>query len=167
MVISMKVRLGYACLSKTLENTTSSSSFSYTNYLKEVNKMEKLSRIIISNLESLNKIIDYNIANNIHFYRLSSKLIPLATHEAVNFDYINKYHSYYDSVGQKIKESKMRVDFHPDQFCVLNSTRKEVVENSFKILEYHYKVLEALKIDNKVIILHIGSNVFGKEQSIY
>lgn len=162
----MKVRLGYACLSKTLENTTSSSSLSYTNYLKEINKTEKLSRIIISNLEALNKIIDYNIANNIHFYRLSSKLIPLATHEAVNFDYINKYHSYYDSVGQKIKESKMRVDFHPDQFCVLNSTRKEVVENSFKILEYHYKVLEALKIDNKVIILHIGSNVFGKEQSI-
>ena len=60
----------------------------------------------------------------------------------------------------------MRVDFHPDQFCVLNSTNKDVVENSFRILEYHYNILEALKIEDKVIILHVGSNVFGKKQSI-
>ena len=60
----------------------------------------------------------------------------------------------------------MRIDVHPDQFCILNSTKKEVLENSFTILEYHYKILEALNIKNKIIILHIGSSVFGKENSI-
>ena len=139
-------RLGYACLTKTLDNVTSSSSLSYTNYLKNENKLQKLDEVIISNLEDLEKIIDYNIANDIHFYRLSSKIIPLATHKDVEFDYIDKYQDFYDRIGEKIKKSNMRVDFHPDQFCVLNSTNKDVVENSFRILEYHYNILEALKI---------------------
>lgn len=161
----MEIKLGYACLTKTLD-VTSSSTLSYTNYLKEENKMKKINEVILSNLKALENIIDYNIANNIHFYRLSSKLIPLATHKDVSFDYLEKYKNYYNIIGEKINKSNMRVDFHPDQFCVLNSTRKEVVENTFRILEYHYQILKALNVKNKIIILHIGSNVFGKDKSI-
>ena len=60
----------------------------------------------------------------------------------------------------------MRVDFHPDQFCILNSTRKEVVDNSVKILEYHYNLLDYLNIKNKILVVHVGSSVFGKENSL-
>ena len=162
----MKIRFGYACLSKTLDNITSSSSLTYTNFLKKENGFSKLHEVIKSNLEDLDEILDYNIKNNIHFYRLSSKIIPLATHYAVDFDYLDKYKVFYDILSKKISKNKIRVDFHPDQFCVLNSTRKEVLENSIKILEYHYNLLNALKIKNKVLILHIGSNQFGKEKSI-
>lgn len=161
----MKIRLGYACLSKTIDITTSS-TITYTNYLKCDNKEEKLDSIIKSNLEDLEKIIDYNYKNNIHFYRLSSKIIPLATHTNVDFEYISKYKNYYDRIANKIKKYNIRVDFHPDQFTVLNSTKKDVLENTFKILEYHYNLLDSLKIKNKVLILHIGSNTFGKKNSI-
>lgn len=162
---TMKIRLGYACISKTIEET-SSSTYSYTNYLKDEHHTKKLESVIISNLIDLGKIIDYNIKNNIHFFRLSSKLIPLATHKDVIFDYSNNYQEYYDILASKIQDSNMRVDFHPDQFTVLNSTKKEVVENTFRILEYHYQMLENLKIKNKILILHIGSSVFGKQNSI-
>ena len=60
----------------------------------------------------------------------------------------------------------MRVDFHPSEYCVLNSTRSEVVQNSIDILEYHYRLLEQFGIDDKVLVLHVGSNQFGKKQSI-
>lgn len=60
----------------------------------------------------------------------------------------------------------MRVDFHPDQFCVLNSTKPEVLRNTKLILEYHYQLLQAMDIEPKILILHVGSSVFGKEQSI-
>ncbi len=46
---------------------------------------------------------------------------------------------------RKISDSKMRVDFHPDQFCVLNSVKSDVVSNSVKILEYHYNLFEYAK----------------------
>ena len=160
----MKVRLGYACITNCI-NDSSSSPYTYSEYLKD-GDIDKLDRVIISNLKSLNNIIDYNIKNNIHFYRISSKIIPLATKDDVKFDYINKYKSYYDTIGKKISDSKMRVDFHPDQFCVLNSVKSDVVSNSVKILEYHYNLLNMLNVNDKILILHVGSSTFGKENSI-
>ena len=160
----MKVRLGYVAISNCL-NVNSSSPYTYTEYIKNKD-LNKLDKVIISNLEGLNEIIKYNIKNNIHFYRMSSKIIPLATKEDVEFDYINRYQKYYDKIKKNINRSNIRVDFHPDQFTVLNSTKKEVVNNSIKILEYHYKILDVLGIKNKLLVLHIGSNVFGKENSI-
>lgn len=160
----MKVRLGYACICNGIEGT-SSSSYTYTDYLKNKD-INKLNRVIISNLEGLEKIIIYNIKNQIHFYRMSSKLIPLATMDDVRFDYINKYKDIYQRIGKLVYENDMRVDFHPDQFCVLNSTKKEVIDNSINILDYHFKLLEALGIKEKVLVIHVGSGVFGKENSI-
>ena len=161
----MIIRLGYACITETLTGITTSSSYTYTNYTKEQNKT-KLDRIIKSNLTDLGKILDYNISNNIHFYRLSSKLIPLATKKEVVFNYLSKYDKYYEYLSKKIEDSRMRVDLHPDQFCVLNSTNKDIVKNSIEILKYHYNILNKLKIKNKVLVLHVGSNAFGTSNSL-
>lgn len=160
----MRVRLGYACVCNGIIGT-SSTNYTYSEYLKN-NNLDKLDSVIISNLEVLEEIINYNIKNNIHFYRMSSRIVPLATKEDVSFDYIDKYKDYYDKIGKKIKYSKMRVDFHPDQFAVLNSTKKEVVDNTIMILDYHYNLLEALGIKDKILVLHIGGNTFGKDNSI-
>lgn len=164
MVIKLKIRLGYVSITNAL-NETASSTITYSNYQKIENKYEKLDELVVSNLKSLKEIINYNIKNNIHFYRLTSKLIPLATHKDVDFDYINTYKSLYKDIGKSINNNNMRVDVHPDQFCVINSINKEVIDNSFRILEYHYNILNELNIENKTIILHVGSNVFGKEKS--
>jgi len=160
----MRVRLGYACISNSVNETTSS-PYTYNEYLKSGN-LDKLYKVIISNLHGLEKIIIYNIKNNIHFYRMSSKIIPLSTKDDVHFDYIDKYKDIYDRIGKLISNSGMRVDFHPDQFCVLNSTKREVVENSIKILDYHFNLLEALNIKDKLLVLHVGSSVLGKDNAI-
>lgn len=160
----MIIRLGYVSISKTLD-ITCSKTITYTEFKKN-NDYNKLDNIIIDNLKNLEKIIDYNIKNNIHFYRLTSKLIPLSTIKEINFDYTKKYETYYKKISNKIKKHHIRIDTHPDQFCVLNSTKKEIVESSIKILKYHYNILKNLNIKNKIIILHVGSSVFGKENSI-
>lgn len=160
----MKVRLGYACISKTIDVTTSS-TYPYTTFLKE-KSYDKLNHIIESNLNHLNQLLDYNIKNNIHFFRLSSQLIPLATIPDIKIDYITPFLPIYHEIASKIKETSMRVDFHPSEYCVLNSTKQEVVENAFKILEYHYHLLDALEVKNKILVLHIGSSVLGKKNSM-
>jgi len=80
----MIIRLGYVALTKTLDITTSK-TVTYTEYSKN-NDLEKVNKTIADNLINLEKVIDYNIKNNIHFYRLSSKLIPLATKDDVIFE---------------------------------------------------------------------------------
>lgn len=161
----MKIRLGYACISKTLSNVTTSSTVTYTTFQKNKD-YKKIDTAIKSNLNALKEILTYNIKNNIHFFRLSSKLIPLATKSDVIFDYIDPYKDYYNSIAKIIKDNKLRIDFHPDEFCVLNSTKSEVVKNSIAILEYHYNLLKALEIKNKILVLHIGGNTFGKKNSV-
>ena len=65
-----------------------------------------------------------------------------------------------------ININNMRIDMHPSNYCVLNSTRKEVVEGSIEIIKYHYNLLNKMNIKDKLIILHIGSSVFGKKASL-
>ena len=161
----MKIRLGYVALSKTI-NITTSSTITYTNFINEFEPYNKLNDIIDNNLDSLIEILNYNIKNNIHFYRLTSKLIPLATHDKVNYDYINPFIDKYNIIKDIINNNDIRIDVHPDQFAVLNSVNPNIVKNTIEILEYHYKILDVLGIKDKTIILHIGGNNFGKEKSI-
>ena len=156
----MKIRLGYACISETLKENYK--TYTYTKY-KEEQDRKKLEKIIISNLLHLKELLIYNNKNNIHFYRITSNLIPLATIKEVNINYTEPYKKYYQELTKEIKKNTMRVDFHPSEYCVLNSTKQEVINNSIKILKYHYKLLDNLKIENKLLVLHIGSKEFGKK----
>lgn len=160
----MIIRLGYVAISNAV-NVTSSSPYTYSEYLNK-NNIDKLDDVIKSNLLALEEILKYNVKNNIHFYRMSSKIIPLATKNDICFNYTTKYKKYYERIKKIIRENDMRVDFHPDQFCVLNSTNKDVVINSVNILQYHYNLLNMMNIDDKILVVHVGSNVLGKEKSI-
>lgn len=162
----MKVRLGYVALSKALDDVTTSSTITYTNYINKNYNTSKLLEITKNNLDSLYKIIKYNVKNNFHFYRLTSKLVPLATHDKVNFDYITPFLDKYKKIGKLINDNNIRVDTHPDQYAVLNSMDSKIVKNTVEILEYHYKIMDALGIKDKIIILHVGSSACGKKASI-
>ena len=162
----MKVRLGYVALSKALDDVTTSSTITYTNYINKNYNTSKLLEITKNNLDSLYKIIKYNVKNNFHFYRLTSKLVPLATHDKVDFDYITPLLDEYKKIGKLINDNNIRVDTHPDQYAVLNSMDSKIVKNTVEILEYHYKIMDALGIKDKIIILHVGSSACGKKASI-
>ncbi|MDF2608521.1 MAG: damage repair endonuclease UvsE, partial [Bacillales bacterium] len=85
---SMRVRLGYVAIALKLPKVTSSSNVTYTFYQRlatEEKKINKLKQIAYSNIVDLKKILEYNVENNIHFYRITSALIPLATHPDVNW----------------------------------------------------------------------------------
>ena len=131
----MRVRLGYVAISKKLgKKVTSSSTVTFSNYNKIAlpdKKLEKLKSVAASNLKDLETIIRYNIENDIHFYRITSALIPLVTHPEVGYwghrEFLKKDFEY---VGKLINASKMRVDTHPDEFNVINSINPKVVENT-------------------------------------
>ena len=163
---NMKVRLGYVAISKALEDVTTSKTITYTDYINKGYSKEKIYEVVNSNIDSLKKIMMYNVKNNIHFYILTSKLVPLATHEKVSFDYIDIFRNKYSEIGDIIDKNKIRVDLHPDQFAVLNSMNNTVIRSTIEILKYHYNILEALDIKDKVIILHVGSSACGKKASI-
>lgn len=159
----MNIRLGYVAISKTL-NITTSHTITYTNYKKENNK-EKLHEIIKTNLDNLEQILIYNIKNNIHFYRMSSSIFPLVTHPKVEYNALEIFKEKLKEIGNIINTNNMRVDIHLDQFCVLNSTNKDVVNSTINIIKFYKNMLDRMNLKT-YMILHVGSNTFGKENSI-
>ena len=167
----MKIRLGYVAIAKKLgKKITSSSTVTFTNYNKistSEKKLEKLKAVSASNLKNLEKILNYNIENNIHFYRITSALIPLVTHPEVGYwghrEFLKKDFEY---IGKLINESNMRVDTHPDEFNVINSINPKVVENTKINLLRQAQWFEDFKYDLGKMVIHIGGATNGKESGI-
>ena len=151
--------IGYACLNIGTPNTN------IRSIMQKNATPEKLTEVTAHNLEALEKMVDYNIANDIRLYRISSDLIPFGSSpvNALNWTEIHK--EALDRIGAKIRKSGIRVSLHPGQYTVLNSPTEDVVERAIADLVYHDKILAALGTDttNK-IVLHVGG-IYGDKEA--
>ncbi|GAA0714652.1 UV DNA damage repair endonuclease UvsE [Paraclostridium ghonii] len=164
----MRIRLGYVAIALNLPKVTSSSTLTYSRYSKistDAERLNKLKEVTRSNIYDLEKILNYNVENQIHFYRLTSNLIPLGTHPDVSFNYRKYFKKDFEYIGNLIKKSNMRVDSHPDQFNVINSIKDSVVENTIKSLKFQSQIFEDINYEEGKMIIHIGSSQGGKEES--
>ncbi|MDU7240351.1 UV DNA damage repair endonuclease UvsE [Clostridium sp.] len=167
----MIVRLGYVAISNVLgKKITSSSTVTFANYNKitsEEKRLEKLKTVALSNLNALQELLKYNIKNNIHFYRITSALIPLVTHPDVGYwghrEILKKDFEY---VGKLIRDSNMRVDTHPDEFNVINSNNPKVVENTLINLMRQVEWFEDMNYKEGKMVIHVGGATGGKEAAI-
>lgn len=153
--------IGYACLTIGVQNTNLKSSIA-----KNINE-EKLLDLISHNLNSLENIIDYNIKNDIKLFRISSDLIPFGSSPINNIQWEKIFLSEFNKIGEKIRNSSMRVSMHPGQYTVLNSPNIEVVDRAIEDLNYHTKVLDTLGVGSEhKIVLHIGGVYNDKKQAM-
>lgn len=161
----MIIRLGYVAIALNLGKVTSSSTLTYTRYLKlnKEDRLKKLKEVTYSNIEALEKILRYNIDNSIHFYRMTSNFIPLATHPDVMWDYLKYFKKDLEYIGKLIKDNNLRVDAHPDQFNVINSDRENVVENTLRTLNMQVDLFEAMNYEQGKLVIHIGGAKGGKD----
>lgn len=165
----MRVRLGYVAIALALPNVTSSGNVTYSAYqriVSEEKRFEKLKQVAYKNILDLGKILKYNAENDIHFYRITSALIPLATHPEVNWDYRRLFKIDLKILGDFIKQNNMRVDTHPDQFNVINSVDDSVVESTMRNLWFHVNLFEDLEYPHGRMVLHVGSAAGGKEAAL-
>ena len=119
----MRVRLGYVAIALGLPKVTSSSNVTYTYYQRlssEEDRISKLKQVTYSNILALKDILEYNVNNNIHFYRITSALVPLATHPD-QFNVIN-------SVERRVvKNTEHNLWFHANLFKDLDYPLGKVV----------------------------------------
>ncbi|MCA0969529.1 UV DNA damage repair endonuclease UvsE [Halobacillus litoralis] len=164
-------RLGYVAMSVHLKNASPSQTMTLNTFRKITDKeaaLRKLERIAQSNLQNCLRLLKHNNAHDIDFFRLSSKLVPLATHESFEkWDYIRPLKKELEELGSYAEEKGMRLDFHPDHFVVLNTPNKERFKASMAILKYHYLLLFHMGIDpSQRCVLHLGGKYQDKESSL-
>ncbi len=155
------MRIGYPCINRTLDcssaRTFRLASFTEDRFLKTVH----------DNLQCLERIIDFNIEKGMLFFRITSDLIPFASHEICKVNWESIFSGRFQELGEKIRSGVMRVSMHPDQFVLLNSPRNDVVENSIRELEYHAKLLDLMELDlTAKIQIHVGGVYENKQAAL-
>jgi len=153
------MKIGYPCINRNI-GCSSSSTFRLASYSEE-----RLVQKVESNLTCLYKILQYNVHNGLYFFRISSDLVPFASHPVCSFDWAGHFREQFKKVGEFIKEHDIRISMHPDQFVLINALKDDVVERSVRELEYHCKVLDKMALDSTAKIqFHVGG-VYGDKRS--
>jgi UV DNA damage endonuclease len=111
------------------------------------------------NLACLRDILYYLRANDIHMYRLHSRLAPLPP----GFDQrgalalVRQYDLELQAIGSLVREQDVRLSFHPYSDIVLNALNEDLVLRSVVRLEAQAAMLDALCLGPEaVIVLHVG-----------
>ena len=166
----MNVNLGYVAIALKLKDSSPNKTITYKTLSKIDKSMwsKRLLDIAIKNIKNTERIIKYNNAYGVKLYRLTSKLIPLATHkELEEWDWENDLKPYFKLLGDTIKKYNIRVSFHPDHFVLLNSLKEEVLNTSIKDLKYHSKICDLMEMDNNTkLVIHIGGMYGDKKSAI-
>lgn len=163
----MIVRFGYVAMSVHLKNASPSQTMTVKQFEKIKNKeaaLRKLERISISNLENCYRLLKHNLALEVSFFRLSSKLVPLVNHPLTEgWKYEQAIAPLLTEIGEFIGKHNMRIDFHPDHFVVLNNLDEELLKRSLHTLAYHFKLLNGMGINTQHrCVLHVGGAKSGK-----
>ncbi|MFX3631297.1 MAG: UV DNA damage repair endonuclease UvsE [Candidatus Pristimantibacillus sp.] len=166
----MIVRFGFVAMTTLLENISPSRTMTFASFSKLQDReagIRKLERIANDNLQSTLRIMKHAAAHDIQMYRLSSKLIPLATHsDLAEWDPYPALRTSFEELGAYVQKTGMRISFHPDHFCVLSTPRPEVLINSKKDLDYHIRMLEMIGVTEAVKCnIHIGGAYGDKTTS--
>ena len=165
----MIIRFGYVSTAITLYDASPSKTMTFKRYsqLDEGDRIQKLQQITSTNIRNTLRMLYYNAAHEIELYRLSSSIVPLATHPEVLWDFVTPFRKEWKELGDFVKQKKMRVSFHPNQFTLFTSLRDEVTQNAVKDMEFHYQILEAMGIeDESYINIHIGGAYGDKSTSL-
>lgn len=155
------IKIGYPCINRSI-GCSPNRTFRLASYSEE-----KLIEKVGQNLNCLKKILLFNAENHLFFFRISSDLIPFASHPVCCYGWPAHFRSELAEIGALVIKQGIRISMHPDQFVLLNSLRRDVVRNSILELEYHQKVLDLMCLgpDAKIQI-HVGAVCGNKSASI-
>jgi UV DNA damage endonuclease len=165
----LRIRFGYVSHALSLYNCSPAKTLTLTRYkaMDKDERLEKLVHVTAQNIENTFRALHYNVSQQIPLYRMSSSMVPLATHPEVEFNYLNIFREQFKEIGDFIRRHHLRVSFHPNQFTLFTSDKPHITDNAVTDMEYHYNVLEAMGIaDKSVINIHVGGAYGNKELAI-
>ena len=149
------MRIGYPCINLGLPCRPSR-----TLRLGSLSE-ERLYAIVDGNLRCLEEIVRWNAARGILFLRITSDLIPLASHPENRFPWVEAFAGRFAEIGALMRRYAMRISMHPGQYTLLSSPRPEVTAAARADLRYHAQVLDLLGLDRTAKIQIHGGGVYG------
>lgn len=131
--------------------------------------LEYVGELAEKNCSDLEKIVEWNIKNEIYFYRITSSFLPW--HNKYELEELPNYESIKEilaRVGKLARENNQRLTFHPGHFVKLASPTESVAEKAIKEINKHGKILDIMGVEKNPynsINIHIGAHYDDKEKT--
>ncbi len=149
------MKIGYVARNLLLD-CTPSSTFRLASY-----SADRLCEAVANNIACLSRILEFNVEHGLLYYRISSDMIPFASHPVCDFDWQVAFRDEFAELGAFIRANDIRIAVHPGQYTLVNTPNETTWRNSVAELSYHAALLDALALNTSAKIqLHVGG-VYG------
>jgi UV DNA damage endonuclease len=159
------MNLGYACINLTLadEGITTNRGMIRKTFLEK--GIAYASELALSNVQGLYKILEWNVANDIKVFRVTSELFPWASeYKITDMPHYNDIREVLEACGKM----PVRISSHPGPFNKVAGVGATLT-NTIKDLEIHSQIFDLMNLDvspqNKINI-HVGGAYGDKEETI-
>ena len=163
----MLTSFGFVSTALNLYEATPAKTMTFSTYQKRDKKEREAQLLAITknNLERTLRVLHYCIAHELPLYRMSSSIVPLATHPEAAWDYLKETKKECKEIEKLVKKYSIRTSMHPNQYTLFTSQRPEVTVNAVKDMQYHYDLLKGMGIEDRSYInIHIGG-AYGDKTS--
>ena len=163
------LNLGYACINMNLSSKKDKVSTNRTMRKATFQKkgLEYVSEIVLLNVTDLKKILEWNVENDIFFFRMSSEIFPWASeYELSDLKDFAAIKKTLKDCGDFAASKGIRLTYHPGPFNKLCSSDERILSNTIKNLEHHSEVFDLMGLSrtpyNKINI-HVGASYGDRE----
>lgn len=163
-------RYGYACLNLSLKEKgiTSNRSIQLKTFMDE--GIKRCGELALQNLQDLLKILEWNVANDIYVFRMTSHLFPWGTeYKFPDLPQWRDIRSVMSEIGKYSATHGIRLSFHPGPYNNLASPDAKVVKNTIRELEMHSSIMDYLEQPESrmaKINIHLGGTYGSKDTAI-
>ena len=156
---------GYACINKGFSERPKSKRITTNRTMIKRTFKEKgigyASELALQNVRDLNKILQWNLENDIYFYRLSSDIIPWASeYEMEELPDYGLILAVCKKAGNFAKQHGMRLTSHPGPFNKLASPKERVFQLTYKDLKVHGDLFDMIGLPRTPyakLNIHVGA----------
>ena len=156
---------GYACINMGFSNRPKSKRITTNRTMIKRTFKEKgigyASELALQNAQDLYKILQWNLDNDIYFYRLSSDIVPWASEYAM--EDLPDYEQILEacqSAGNFARQHNMRLTSHPGPFNKLASPKERVFQLTYKDLKVHGDLFDMIGLPRTPyakLNIHVGA----------
>ena len=164
--VNKPIQLGLCCINTVLRAQNPPIYASRRMIIKSIEEkgIDELKAKILQNLRDVLTIMDWNEANGIKLYRMSSEMFPHKSNEKVqnyDFDFAKEL---LREIGEKSKLYNQRLTFHPGQYNVVGSPNEKCFQQTISDLSYHADVMDLMGLDNNSVMVVHGGGIYGNKE---
>lgn len=156
---------GYACINMGFSTRPKSKRITTNRTMIKRTFLEKgigyASELALQNVQDLCKILEWNLENDIYFYRLSSDIIPWASeYEMEELPDYQEILAACQKAGAFARKHNMRLTAHPGHFNKLASPKERVFQLTLADLKVHADLFDMIGLSRTPyakLNIHVGA----------